>query len=290
MSQVYRSPSSGSAAAAVTPARLADDFGSVVWRHGPDGQLEVARLRDGYVERYAVHDDGSTTLIESSPPPAWRPWLKPLMIAAVLLVIAGVVGVAATDSDKNGWPAPIGIVLAVVAAIARERALDLRTRLGKKSDWHEPTNLHGWVPRSSAQLAAAERIADDHDGVAFVRDLGSRTADVVAMRAGRFEQYWVDELGNVELVESKPPSIRHFVDKALQGLAMALWIGLVAVGLAVDTHKGMLVVAALGALAAVMLAGWRNERANSLEQRVQRLSSDGQPWLEIRTVVPESDD
>src|ERR1700693_4843597 len=61
MTPVYRSPSWGSAAAAITPARLAEEFDQVLWRKLPDGGLEVAVKRDGRIEHLQVHDDGSTS-------------------------------------------------------------------------------------------------------------------------------------------------------------------------------------------------------------------------------------
>src|SRR5438477_3545630 len=62
---VFRSPPSGSVAAATTPARLAREHDDVRWRRGGrGGGLQVA-VRDGNrVERLRVLDDGSTSLIE----------------------------------------------------------------------------------------------------------------------------------------------------------------------------------------------------------------------------------
>lgn len=71
MSQrVFRSPSSGSAAAATTPLRLARQVdGDPRWRELPGGEIEVAMLSvDGIVERVSVEPDGSTTPLGSSPP------------------------------------------------------------------------------------------------------------------------------------------------------------------------------------------------------------------------------
>src|SRR2546430_11326641 len=79
MTRVYRSPTSGSAAAATTPARLAREFDSQVrWRERPGEEIEVAILRDGRVDRCLVDEDGSTTLLASSPPSSASLWGKPV--------------------------------------------------------------------------------------------------------------------------------------------------------------------------------------------------------------------
>jgi hypothetical protein len=56
MCPVFRSPSTRSVEAAITPARLADQFdGMVLWHERADGELDVAVLRDGRIDRYVVH-------------------------------------------------------------------------------------------------------------------------------------------------------------------------------------------------------------------------------------------
>ena len=278
----YRSPRTGSAAAATTPARLAQEFGEVLWRERPDGGIEVATIRKGQVDLYAVNDDGSTALLKSSPPPLSRRLAPP----AALLGIALFVGGAATD---NAWGAVPGFILLLAVMVASARANNLAARLGEKSEWHTPTALGEWTPRSSAQLEAVERIAEEHDGTAYVRDVGSRTVDVAAMRGGRFERYWVDELGRSELADAKPASARYLLDRALQTAAFAIWLGILAVAFAVDENKFVVLIALIGLLGTVMFFGWRNERRYALEHLVKRLADDGYPWIEIRTRVEESD-
>jgi hypothetical protein len=278
----YRSPRTGSAAAATTPARLAREFGEVLWRERPDGGIEVATIRKGQVDRYAVNDDGSTTLLGSSPSPFSRPLAPPACLVGVVLFVAG----AASDT---AWLALPGFALVAVAFVVWARADNLAARLGKKSEWHTPTALGEWTPRSSAQLETVEWIAEEHDGKAYVRDVGSRTVDVAAMRGGRFERYWVDELGRSELADSKPASARYLLDRALQTAAFALWLGILTVAFAVDENKIVLLIALIGLLGTVMFFGWRNERRYALEHLVKRLADDGYPWIEIRTRVEESD-
>src|SRR6266508_128994 len=135
MTRVYRSPRWGSAAAATTPARLAREFGGQVrWRERPSGEIEVAILRDGRVDRCLVDEDGSTTLLASSPSSSASLWGKPVCIAGFLLCLAAIGGIAGANAD------------------------DLSSRLKKlqvaEDEWHEPTNLGDWLPRSSEQLSA----------------------------------------------------------------------------------------------------------------------------------------
>ena len=73
MSQrILRSPSSGSAEAATTPLRLARAFGGRArWRSLPDGQMELALIRDdGYLEQHLVLEHGNTSPLGSSSPGA----------------------------------------------------------------------------------------------------------------------------------------------------------------------------------------------------------------------------
>jgi hypothetical protein len=149
---------------------------------------------------------------------------------------------------------------------------DLEGRLkklpGAEGEWHMPTKLNGWIPRSSAQLRAVERIADDHDGLALVHDLGARTVDVASVRKGRLERYWVDELGRAELAETTPPGPRHALQRALGGLGATIALGLVALWFGVDEHRAVLLVAFLAALLLAMLGAWLNDRSLRLENRV----------------------
>jgi hypothetical protein len=287
MSPVYRSPRSGSAAAATTPARLAQEFGEVLWRERPDGQIEVATMRDKQVERYVVHSDGSTTLVASSPPSAQARLIKPLMISGGVLCIAGFAGWAAVGSPNTLFLFFVGVALFMLAGWLSYKADTLSQRL--EGEWHMPTNLRGWSPRSSEQLAAVEQIADDHDGVAYVRDLGARTADVVAMRRGRLEWYWVDDLGRAELADSTPAGPRYLADHIAERIAQVLWLLLIAAALLPVPHKVALLIAVGTALGGLTVAGILNERANSLERRAKRLRHAGEPWLEIRTQEPEDD-
>ena len=187
----------------------------------------------------------------------------------------------------------LGFGLAFAGMTARYRADDLDARL-KKIDragkWHEPTNLHGWVPRSAEQLAAVERIADDHDGLAFVRDSGTRTIEVLAMRRGRLERYWVDDVGSSGVEETASLDRRYLADRLLHGLSLLIWLAILAVAFAVRHNKGLLLAVLVGCLALVILAGSLNDRHLALERHVKRLeAADGQMWIEIRTRVEEDD-
>jgi hypothetical protein len=186
----------------------------------------------------------------------------------------------------------IGFALICLGAIALHTGRDIDARLkkayGKKAGWHEPTNLGAWTPRSAAQLRTVEQIADEHEGVAFVRDVGARTIEVYTRRRSRFEHYWVGEDGSAELVDST--SVRgHFIlDRALQVACGGSFV--TAFGaLAVDHHKGLVVLVAVGGIAVTMLAGALNGWTMSVERRVKRTRSAGDDWHRIRTWVEEGD-
>jgi hypothetical protein len=300
MCPVFRSPSTRSVEAAITPARLADDLGgTVVWRERPDGGLDVGVLRDGGIDRYVVSENGSETLVGSSPPSLPQRWggriaLGGWAVGLVTIVVAGI-------TDPDGTAPKSGLVALVLACFALfglggylgSKRDDLEGRLKKLSagegDWHMPTKLNGWIPRSSAQLRAVERIADDHDGLALVHDIGARTVDVAGVRKGQLERYWVDDLGRAELAETTPPGPRHALQRALGGLGATIALGLVAVWVGADEHRALFRVAFVVALLLVMLGAWLNDRSLRLENRVKRAPADGLPWIEIRTLLEEND-
>jgi hypothetical protein len=288
----------GSAAAATTPSRLAQELGGqALWRKRADGRLEVALLRGRSIERYVVDEAGRTTLVAVSPATWWERWASRIGIGGWLLGLTAMIVAWITDPD--GRSAGVAIVAALLIAFAlfwiggsaSARADDLRSRLKKlgedPDEWYEPTNLHEWVPRSGEQLAAAERIADEHEGVAYVQDTGARTVDVYAVRRGRVERYWVDEYGQAGLVEALPPHAAYFIDRALMGVALALVLALFVVGFLADENKGALLIAIGAGLGAVMVFGWLNDRRNAIERRVKPLGADGRGWVEIRTRIQD---
>jgi len=217
----WHSPRTRSAAAAVAPARLAEQHnGYAVWRQAPDGTLEIATLEDGRLTRHLVHEDGTTTALESFEPSAgyvfglWLTWIG--FAICVLIVVSG--AILAPDGVSHRRAALgvavfaafiAGIALSAIGATMREHRSDPRwllRRLGDDpTDWQIPPQLHGWQPASSQQLAAVEELAVEHeDGVAYVRDNGGATIQALVLRKRRVDSYWIDRLGNVGLSETLP--------------------------------------------------------------------------------------
>ncbi len=146
--------------------------------------------------------------------------------------------------------------------------------------------MRAWTPRGTAQLSAVERIADEHAGVAYVRDVGARTVDVVAVRKGRVERFWVDEHGDTALLESTQSRTPYLTERRLQGTALALWLALFAVLIAVEERKLLFSAMIVAALVVVMFAGWRADPDTRL---ARRLKSGADDWIEIRTQEPDND-
>ena len=289
VSPVYSSPKSGSAAAATTPARLAREFdGHVLWRTTSDGTTYVVALRQGNLERYRVNDDGTATLVDSSSRRFSRRWLVALFVVGGLLFVGA--GIASESHPELTPLVVVGWLLwgagIVIGGLGQDLARRAHRAYGGKGEWHAPTDLRQWTPRSTAQLAAVERIADDHGGVAYVRDVGARTVDVVGSGKGRVERYWVDEHGDAGLLESSGSRGPYLAERILRYAFLALWLGLIAVLIAVEERKGFLIALIVGALAVVLLAGWRSDPEGRL---ARRLKSGAEEWIEIRTQEPDND-
>jgi hypothetical protein len=283
VSPVYSSPKSGSAAAATAPARLAKQFdGQALWRTALDGTTEVVTLRKGVLERYRVHDDGTTTLMDSSDSLGRRVGFGALALGGVLFVGAGLAG--ETPLVVVGWL----LWIAGMAALGFSQDVGSRAHrtYGGKGDWHTPTPLHDWTPRTSAQLGAVEQIAEEHGGVVYVSDVGERTVDVVAVKKGRVERYWIDEAGRAELAEAAGSRGRYVLHRLLMAAALLLFLALLAVIFAVDQHKISLILVLVPALAAVMVLGMRNDPETRLVRGLKR-GADGRRWVQIRTREPD---
>jgi hypothetical protein len=301
MSQrVFRSPSSGSAAAATAPSRFAQQAeGRARWRELPDGAIEVVRLtEEGRLEHFQVEQDGATTLLDAIEVDRRR-WAARLGIVGAAIFLGTLLFLGSTDPDGTGEH-PIGIVLTlagfglgVFGTIAYHSGRDIDSRLkkafGKNAGWIEPTNLDGWMPRSTAQLARAEQLAEDHEGVAFVRDVGGRTIEVYTKRQGRFEHYWVDEDGHAELVDSSKVGPRFVLGRALRVLSGIVFFAGVAASFLADHHQGAFVAIAFAGFLLLSMAGALNEKLMSVERRIKRERTAGEAWHRIQTWVEEDD-
>lgn len=235
--QIYRSPTTGTPAAATTPARLTDEFDAVLWRELPDGGIEIAARRKRQVERLRVHDDGSTS--------------------------------------------PLGTIAIPRKGLGRRRG-QWWSDLGPRETWHQPTDLHGWTPLSVAQLAAVERIADEHNGFALVRDRGETTIDVCAPRKGLLDRYTVDERGSVAVDPTPPPRfyrLRHVLRMVV--LPLAAFLGLPLLGASFSSAGAL-----LGIAAAITVTIWITRQEP--HERLKR-GAAGDRWIEIRTKIDDSD-
>jgi hypothetical protein len=253
--------------------------------------LPSLSLRKGNLERYRVNDDGSVTLIDSSSGWFNRRWLYAMLAVGGLLFAGG--GFASEAADKPGL-APVAIagwVLWATAIVLGGLSEDLARRAhrayGGKGEWHRPTDLRGWEPRHAEQLAAIERIADEHAGTAYVRDVGARTVDVVGVRKGRVERFWVDEHGQDQVIERSGPRAPYVAERILQGTALALWLALLAVAFVVEERKGLLIGLTVAALIVVVIAASSVDPETRL---ARRLKSGADEWVEIRTKEPDGGD
>ena len=203
----YRLPTTRSLAAASAPARLAEQHdGRALWRIRPNERLEVATVKDGWFYRHVVHNDGTTTVIESLPPTPWHRWTEPFAGACMTLTLAILIAGVILHKDGFHWLLPLLVSFGagLLATLMNVYEEDIGQRLDAPDDWHEATKLSGWAPRTSAQLAAVVQFADEHHGVAHVRDRGGRTVDVHVRHWG-LKRYEVDQSGRIERAESEWP-------------------------------------------------------------------------------------
>jgi hypothetical protein len=277
---VYRSPSTGSLAAATTPARLAQEFDHVLWRELPVGGIEVAVRRKDTVDRLRVHEDGSTSHLASV---ALRStgWANALAMTGMALAVVAL-GSSFVGADTSMLKLFFaGLALFLPGWLWALRSADVRSQLGSKGDWHEPTDLNGWAPQTLAQLAAVERIADEHGGLALVRDVGEATIDVSAPRKGRLDRYILDSSGVLEQIEEASSRLQRMRHRLLAPIVLVALFGLPAAG----SRFGWAGVV-LGLAIAIAAVTWLGQQTP--ERRLKR-GNGGDHWVEIRTRVEDSD-
>jgi hypothetical protein len=208
------SPYLRTAAAATAPARLAASSGGEAWwRPSPQGGVEVATLHEGELRRHRVDDDGTLTLVEALAPTqlqrrGQRIALSGWFVGLVMMVIGGVAA--------GGKVALVGWMIAVVAMLLGGKAYSRASAVGDrlsfvkdtKRRWTVAPVLSGWQPATTAQLQAVEELADANDGVAYVRDDGSRTVEVLVRRRLVFRRLWVDRDGNSGLASTAPARLQ----------------------------------------------------------------------------------
>jgi hypothetical protein len=163
----------------------------------------------GVFQRHIVGEDGTIGLAQASPPTLLQRQGRALALTGWVLWGAGLVGlgIASPDGrDVPGWAAVffvmlvIGGCLFVGGGIAYSRGHELGSRLKRRGDsvagWNVAPMLNGWMPTTTAQLAAVEDLADRHGGVAFVRDDAGKHVEVLVRRNFRIVLSWADMSGS----------------------------------------------------------------------------------------------
>jgi hypothetical protein len=161
----------------------------------------------------------------------------------------------------------------------RQRHKLLESHLGRREEWHEPTDLKGWTPRTSAQLAAVEEIADEHGGLALVRDVGAATIEVCAPCRGALDYYVIHGDGTAERRPNPSRRQQRWPRRLMIAGSLALFLGFTALGSAFGNVAHWLGMA-LGVTAVAWL--WQQ----TAEARLQRRDPT---WIEIRTFIDDSD-
>jgi hypothetical protein len=290
MTRHYRSPTSVPIAVAAAPARLAEEYGGCAyWREMGDAVIEVATMRGSEVQVHRVLADGRTMLVDRWPASAADRWGGRIKAAGVALSAAGFVAAFVVYSHGTSgsgapfmWPLLAGLALVAIGASARGRQRDLGVRVQKRGgdSWQEATPLEGWTPHSSEQLATVEQLADEHGGLAYVREVESAMVDVLVERGRHIDRYWVDARGQSGLGEQGPPKSPFVLPVPALALIVAGILALLSVN---DLNRWTIVPIAL-----VLLGVAR--RPAALSSRARHLArADGRSWTRIQTQIDDPD-
>jgi hypothetical protein len=112
------------------------------------------------------------------------------VILGIVFFVGAALFMGITDPDGNGEHEAgtllvlVGFAFIGIGGFGHHGAHDIDGRLkrvyGKNAGWHEPLNLSGWAPRTAPQLHTVEQLADTHEGVILVRDIGGTTIEAYA--------------------------------------------------------------------------------------------------------------
>lgn len=210
-----RSPHLRSTLAATSAARLAEaSQGEALWRAAPAGSVEIVTLTDGVFRRHIVQGDGAMHLADEVPPTVLERCGKRIAVTGWLFCLIAIVvlGVTAPEgADRPSWAVLFFVLLALGAVLfivggglsSRYEALGSRLkRVGLPTDgWRRAPDLDGWMPVSTAQLAAVEELAEAYGGVAHVRAGVRGEAEVLVRRGTRVVTLWVNASGDSGVVE-----------------------------------------------------------------------------------------
>jgi peptidoglycan/LPS O-acetylase OafA/YrhL len=138
------------------------------------------------------------------------------------------------------------------------------------------------------QYLAAKRLAERHDSVVFVRDVGGQTITATLSRGVRFETYHLNANGRATLVGSVPRRLRCWLIYCLTVISFFVCFGIyfLPLGEAISDAYGAALflpcfaLIVLSAIAGQQELGWhlRNESGGGDEG-----------WVEVRPPDPELD-
>ncbi|MFL5954305.1 MAG: hypothetical protein ACJ76I_09385 [Gaiellaceae bacterium] len=176
--------------AAVAVATLSEGHdGGALWHERADGGLEVAAVDNGCLCLHLVHDDGTTAVIDRLPPARGRREARSVSYAGTALcglsLITAPAGVMSFASAAVVFVTGMAVMGAGMSVALYEGsiAFRLRHRRDQGDEWHEAINLDRWIPRTMTQLTAVKDLADRNKGIAYVRDRGGVSLDVVVPAA-----------------------------------------------------------------------------------------------------------
>jgi len=276
--------------ALVEAERLARDSGREAARRlRDDGSIDVAVMENGLFRLYSVDPRGFSTLVESAPPPAGRPYWRGLMwlgLAILPIAFAAAVirypGGTAIDDPPEAVAMGLAALAAVVGGLAARR-YNLRWHLSKRftdpEEWRRFREPSGWSPRSMAQIAAAERLAYYHEGKAMVRELPDGAAEVVTEKSGRLVRHRIDATGAQTELPGNGRTLRYHTGVAMAAVGtVGSLVAFMVLGHTVGGFWGL-----GGAFAMMMLVplGATLSQRDDVERRVPR--SEPGTWYFLRT-------
>jgi hypothetical protein len=161
----------------------------------------VVGVKNGRLDHYVVHRDGTTELIATRGSSARSTWGRRLQKAGFIGSLVSFVAGFVFQTEILLWFFFAGFLTVIAGTFLISRQdleTYLRNRTGSDEGWTQlPYKLGGWPARSSLQLEAVKELSNQGEGSANVRDREDGLVEVVTTRKGSRYTHLVDQDGGI---------------------------------------------------------------------------------------------